>query len=61
VQAQEREARQAATEAAKLRRIEETDKETLEEEALQKQRAWDDWTDDHPAGYGNSKTRPCAI
>lgn len=30
------------------------------EEDLDKQRAWDDWKDDHPYGYGNSKLRPCA-
>lgn len=60
-QAQERDVRSKAAEAAKLQRIAETDPETLEEEEVQKQRAWDDWVDDHPAGYGNSKLRPCAL
>ena len=30
------------------------------DEELYKQRAWDDWKDDNPRGYGNSKLRPCA-
>ncbi len=30
-----------------------------EQETL-RQRAWDDWKDDHPAGAGNSKLRPTA-
>lgn len=32
-----------------------------EEDAdLERQRAWDDWKDEHPSGYGNSKLRPTA-
>jgi len=49
------EAERAAAQAAKDDRAEE---ETDEE--LQKQRAWDDWKDDHPYGSGNSRLRPCA-
>ena len=49
------EAERAAAQAAKDDRAEE---ET--EEELQKQRAWDDWKDDHPYGSGNSRLRPCA-
>eukprot|EP00210_Caulerpa_lentillifera_P006469 g6181.t1 len=29
-------------------------------EDVYKARAWDDWKDDHPRGYGNSKMKPCA-
>lgn len=32
-----------------------------DDEDLNHQRALDDWKDDHPVGYGNSKLRPCAI
>lgn len=31
-----------------------------DDEELGKQRVWDDWKDDHPYGYGNSRLRPCA-
>ena len=31
-----------------------------DEEELAKARAWDDFKDDNPAGWGNSKLRPCA-
>lgn len=34
--------------------------EADEEYALQKQRNWDDWKDDHERGAGNSKLRPTA-
>lgn len=27
---------------------------------VQRQRAKDDWKDEHPTGWGNSKLRPCA-
>ena len=27
--------------------------------AVAKARAWDDWKDTHPFGYGNSQTNPC--
>lgn len=32
-----------------------------DEEHLRQQRDLDDWKDEHPAGYGNSKLRPCAL
>lgn len=31
-----------------------------EVEDVYKARAWDDWKDDHPRGYGNSKLKPCS-
>lgn len=31
-----------------------------EDADLERQRAWDDWKDEHPTGYGNSKLRPTA-
>jgi len=34
--------------------------EQVEDEAVHKARAWDDWKDDHPWGEGNSKLRPCS-
>ena len=30
-------------------------------EELAQQRDLDDWKDEHPTGYGNSKLRPCAL
>ncbi|GAB4823929.1 hypothetical protein N2152v2_010975 [Parachlorella kessleri] len=33
--------------------------EELEDEEVDKQRAWDDWKDANPTGWGNSKLRPC--
>eukprot|EP00897_Mesotaenium_endlicherianum_P002760 jgi/Mesen1/2511/ME000016S01859 len=33
--------------------------ENEEEEKLMKQRAWDEWQEDHPKGQGNSKLTPC--
>ena len=30
-----------------------------EDKVLAKQRIWDDWLDDNPRGWGNSKLRPC--
>jgi immunoglobulin-binding protein 1 len=34
--------------------------EDADEERVAKQRAWDDFADDNPRGWGNSKLRPCA-
>lgn len=53
-QEQEREAQRQLEQAGK------TEDEIAEEE-VERQRAWDDWKDDHPTGYGNSKLRPCAL
>ncbi|KAL4444923.1 hypothetical protein ABPG77_003973 [Micractinium sp. CCAP 211/92] len=54
---QEREAR--AKERA-ARQQAERSAEDVEEEELQKARAWDDFKDDNPRGWGNSKLRPCS-
>ena len=52
-----------------IRRAVETQKPrpdtTMKEESdnesdVYKARAWDDWKDDHPRGYGNSKLKPCS-
>ena len=58
----EREAKQREAEAEKaaVRAAKEDRAEDESEEDLQKQRAWDDWKDDHPYGSGNSRLRPCA-
>ena len=59
-QAREREAAQKQAEAAKAAAAADARSDDEDEEALAKQRAWDDWTDDNPRGWGNSKLRPCA-
>lgn len=33
----------------------EDDDEALADAAVEKDRAWDDWRDDHPKGIGNTK------
>ncbi|GLC51908.1 hypothetical protein PLESTB_000561700 [Pleodorina starrii] len=53
---EERQRRQAAKEAARRAELD-SDEEDAEDKA--KQRAFDDWRDTHPKGYGNSKLRPC--
>ena len=35
------------------------DAEEDDDAAVEKARAWDDWKDSHPFGYGNSQTNPC--
>ena len=61
LQAQERQQREAANAARQAREEAEKSEDQKEEEAVQKARAWDDFKDDHPTGYGNSKLRPCAL
>lgn len=56
-----RENASAQREAAEQRRLADLGKEGVEDEQLQAQRQLDDWKDDHQAGYGNSKLRPCAL
>ncbi|CAD7697788.1 unnamed protein product [Ostreobium quekettii] len=54
---------QAREAAASKRAGDESGGSGSEEEGgkgVYEQRAWDDWKDDHPRGYGNSKLRPCA-
>jgi immunoglobulin-binding protein 1 len=60
-QAQEREHREALNAARQKREQAAKSEEQIEDEELAKQRKWDDWKDDHPTGYGNSKLRPCAL
>jgi len=36
-------------------------KDEEDDEATWQHRALDDWKDEHPTGYGNSKLRPCAL
>lgn len=59
-QAREREAqhKQAEAEAAARRAAAASDDD--DEEELARSRAWDDFKDDNPRGWGNSKLRPCA-
>jgi hypothetical protein len=61
MQAQEREAEEAKREAQRARELAAKTADEREEGELQEQRKWDDWKDDHPTGYGNSKLRPCAL
>ena len=61
VQMKMREAASAHREAAEQQRLAELGAEGVEEEELRAQRQLDDWKDDHPTGYGNSKLRPCAL
>lgn len=52
--ASEAQARAEAKRAAAKSADKDGEKETL------RQRAWDDWKDEHPRGAGNSKLRPTA-
>jgi len=59
--AQAREAEESSQQAEQQRRRAEADEgDEATEEAVMKARAMDDWKDDHPSGYGNSKLRPTA-
>lgn len=42
-------------------RISSMTQDEQEDEKLMQQRSLDDWKDEHPTGYGNSKLRPCAL
>ena len=57
-QAQEQLAQQRAAQLAAAQAAKSVDE--VEDDELAQQRAWDDWKDEHPTGYGNSKLRPCA-
>ncbi|KAF6260479.1 TAP42-like protein [Scenedesmus sp. NREL 46B-D3] len=59
-QAREREARQAQVAAAEAARKAALTAEGAEQEEAARARAWDDFSDDNPRGWGNSKLRPCA-
>jgi hypothetical protein len=58
--AREREASQAAADAARSAREEARRSEDEDEEEVARARAWDAFKDENPAGWGNSKLRPCA-
>lgn len=38
----------------------EADERRDADDDVYRQRAWDDWKDDHPRGCGNSKLKPCS-
>jgi hypothetical protein len=59
-QAREREARQAQVAAAEAARKAGQTADEADDEEVARARAWDDFTDDNPRGWGNSKLRPCA-
>ncbi|KAL4448055.1 hypothetical protein ABPG75_005274 [Micractinium tetrahymenae] len=56
----EQQTREAEAKERAERRQAERSADDLEEEELQKARAWDDFKDDNPRGWGNSKLRPCS-
>lgn len=57
----EREARHRAAEADRAVAKAAQHSDDLEDEhELARQRAWDDFKDENPRGWGNSKLRPCA-
>ncbi len=59
--AQAREAEESSRQAKQQRRQVEADEgDEASDEAVRKAWAMDDWKDDHPSGYGNSKLRPTA-
>lgn len=59
-EARERDAAAKATQQAEAAAAAGRRSDDEDEDALAKQRAWDDWADDNPRGWGNSKLRPCA-
>ena len=59
--AQAREAEESSRQAEQRRRqTEEDEDEEASDEVVLRARAMDDWKDEHPSGYGNSKLRPTA-
>jgi immunoglobulin-binding protein 1 len=58
-QAAARAAAEAARAGAAARAQRDRRAEDVEEEEVMKARAMDDWKDDNPRGWGNSKLRPC--
>lgn len=61
VQAQQRQEREAEIAALMAKEKASKTEDQLDEEELTKLRDWDDFKDEHPTGYGNSKLRPCAL
>ena len=59
--AQAREAEESSRQAEQQRRQAEADEgDEASDAAVMRARAMDEWKDDHPRGYGNSKLRPTA-
>ncbi|KAL4859751.1 PP2A regulatory subunit TAP46 [Chlorella vulgaris] len=56
----EQQQREAATKERQERRQAERGADDIEEEELYRQRAMDEFKDDNPRGWGNSKLRPCS-
>ena len=59
-QAREREAAQREAEAARAAARADQPRDDADDAEVARQRAWDDFKDDNPRGWGNSKLRPCA-
>ena len=58
--ARARDERQRAAAEREERRKAAMTEEEREDEEVAKARAWDDFKDENPTGWGNSKLRPCA-
>jgi hypothetical protein len=61
VQAQQRQEREAEVAALVAKEKASKTEDELDEQELKTLRDWDDFKDEHPTGYGNSKLRPCAL
>lgn len=59
-EARQREAQQQQADAARAAARAELCSDDEDEQELARQRAQDDFKDDNPRGWGNSKLRPCA-
>lgn len=60
VELQKMQAAQQKEAAAAARQAAHEDSDEDSDAKVDKQRAWDDWKDEHPSGWGNSKLRPTA-
>ena len=49
----------AAEKAARGRKADDSEEDDEYEDKIYKQRAMDDWKDENPRGWGNSKLKPC--
>jgi hypothetical protein len=59
-EARAREAAEAKAKAAKEKAEAERRSDDEDDDEVAKARAWDEFKDDNPYGWGNSKLRPCA-
>lgn len=57
--AQERSQKSVQRESERQQALAMLSKEEMNEVEVARQRAWDDWKDVNPRGWGNSKLRPC--